>query len=579
MDEQIKTGIYFRKFDEDVSSRINLTELASFARNLPNVKVVKGGEEFDSVEGLQIIRQDTQSGSINRFLLVGMNPRTDHLLIRRELGRIGISPYLFELVSIEEQCAWAHGHLVEANMKAKDLIAMAVARLNNMKPLEEKRLEVRPECLVIGGGIAGMQAALDVADRGFKTYLVERESELGGRTAKLKMTFPTSSCGICCMEDCKDCALVPKPKQVGMYSNLEILTNSEVTSVGGGIGNFVVDVKNAQGETRTLNVGTVILATGSETYDPKLLPEYGYGLPNVITSVEFEEHDITLRGECPDLGKKPRRISYIQCVGSRMEKDGPKHCSIVCCTYAIGQAMAMKDRHPETDIYIHYIDLRGPSRGFEEFYLKAREKGIKFVRGRATKVEQTSEGTLLVHGEDSDLGTPIVVEADLVVLSVGQVPAKGTEDLSQWFHHRCEDDGFLMEHNPRYSSETTHCVFVAGCAQGPKGIRYSIADAKLAAGSATELMERGYVTVEDFEVIFDEEKCSGCGICINLCPYDAIEYIEDEEGKQRASLIEARCRGCGVCGAACPSRAFSYPVYHEDQILAQLYSITNGGRA
>ena len=570
MTDKPKTGVYICRCDLDIASNINVKDLESFAKRLPHVMVATNHRRLCTEEGIRLMERDIQNESVDRIVVAGCSPRAYQDMIQRELSRVGLNPYMYEQASIREQCAWVHPDKNEATEKAKDLLAMAVARINATDPLEERRLYLKPVSLVIGGGIAGMQAAIDLAEEGFKTYIVERESELGGRTARMGMTFPTSSCGICCIEDCKDCKLTPKIEQIYLGTNIEVFTNSEVVSVSGGIGDYNVDIKTAGGDMRTLNVGTVIITTGSKVFDPSKLPQYGYRFPNVLTSVEFEELNVALRGECPSLGKIPKRVSFIQCVGSRMERGGPSHCSMVCCTYAIGQARAVKERCPDTEVFIHYIDLRGAYRGFEEFYREARDAGIKFVRGRVSHVERMEDGMLLVHAEDLDLGGPAELEVDMVVLSVGQQPSDGTAQLSEMFHVGLDVDGFMKEHNLRFTHEAKTCVFVAGCAQGPRGIRYSIADAKIAASNAAALMKRGYINVEDIAAIYNEEKCSGCGVCINTCPYDAFELVESREGSLVASFIESRCRGCGVCGSACPSGAIDYPLFHDQQILAQI---------
>ena len=205
--------------------------------------------------------------------------------------------------------------------------------------------------------------------------------------------------------------------------------------------------------------------------------------------------------------------------------------------------------------------------------------GIKFVRGRVSNVERLEDGMLLVHAEDLDLGAPIELEVDMVVLSVGQQPSNGTTQLSEMFHIGQDVDGFLREHNLRFTHEAKNCVFVAGCAQGPRGIRYSIADAKIAANNAARLMKRGYINVEDIAAIFDPDKCSGCGVCINICPYDAFELEDTGDGGHVASFIDSRCRGCGVCGSACPSGAIDYPLFHEVHILAQIDALAPKGGA
>ncbi|MCK5559890.1 MAG: CoB--CoM heterodisulfide reductase iron-sulfur subunit A family protein, partial [Thermoplasmata archaeon] len=328
---------------------------------------------------------------------------------------------------------------------------------------------------------------------GFKTYLVEKTDKLGGRTYELSMTFPTHNCGICCIQSCKTCVLTPKLEDINRNPNIEILLKSEVLNIEGGLGSRHVTLQTPKGE-REIDVGSIIIATGTQIFDPTRVPEYGYEYDDVITSIELERLIVAQRdkgGELkrPSDGKVPKTVNFIQCVGSRDANKGNPHCSLVCCTYAIGQAMEIKKRYPNTSVYIHYIDLRGPYRGFEEFYEQAKKIGINFVRGRVAEVEK-EEDKLYIKAVDIDAGNPIEIETDLVILSVGQEPREASTKLAEKLHLQVDIDGFIKYFNPMLTPEERKGIFLAGCVQGPKGIRYSVEDAKLAASNAVALLSK-----------------------------------------------------------------------------------------
>ncbi len=355
------------------------------------------------------------------------------------------------------------------------------------------------------------------------------------------------------------------------------MLSSEIEEMSGGFGNRHVKIRTPSGP-KEIDVGTVIVATGSKTFDPKRIPELRYGNPNVITSVELEQILVAQRekGEGlirPSDGKVPKTINFIQCVGSRDKTKGNLHCSLVCCTYAIGQAREIKKLNPDANVYIHYIDLRGPYRGFEEFYQAAKEEGINFVRGRVSEVVVDKNKTF-VRAADTDSDTLLNIDSDLVVLSVGQEPADGSDKLAKMMHIQTDIDKFMKDINPMFPSEFRRGIYAAGTAQGPKGIRYSIEDAKAAAANAIELMKKGKTKFPRIVAFVDEERCRGFGRCEKVCEYEAIEIVQDaKRGVLVSKIDEIRCEGCGACSVTCCNKAITVNNFKPEQVEAMIRTI------
>jgi heterodisulfide reductase subunit A len=320
------------------------------------------------------------------------------------------------------------------------------------------------------------------------------------------------------------------------------------------------------------------VATGSKTFDPNRIPELRYGNPNVVTTVELEQLIVKQREKGrglrrPSDGKTPKTVNFIQCVGSRDKTKGNLHCSLVCCTYAIGQAREIKRMNPDANVYIHYIDLRGPYRGFEEFYDAAKEEGINFVRGRISEIVE-DKGKIYVRALDTDSDTLLNIDSDLVVLAVGQEPADGSDKLAKMLHIQTDVDKFMKDINPMFPSEFRRGVYVAGTAQGPKGIRYSIEDARAAASSAIELMKKGKTKFPRIVAFVDEERCRGCGRCEKTCEYGAITITQDpKKGALLSKIDEIRCEGCGACAVVCCNKAIHVNNFQADQVEAMIRAI------
>jgi heterodisulfide reductase subunit A-like polyferredoxin len=553
----------------EIDAGIDVQELLEFANSLSGV--VKEHEYLCGKEGLGFARDFLRESEANKVVLVGCSPRTHRGIFVRALS--DFKGLTIEHANIREQCAWAHEDRRRATEKAKVLVKMAVHRALELEPLEKVKLEITPATLVIGGGVAGMQAAFDIASRGFKVFLVERSGELGGRVARLSSTFPTIGCGICCMHNCPNCELTPKIEEIYAAENIEVLTHAEVVGAKGYLGNYKVKVRVEGTEEETeLNVGTVIIATGSKTFDPRRIPEYGYEFEDVITAEELERIYLEERlkgGDKlvrPSDGQITKRVNFIQCVGSRGLKPACNpYCSITCCLYAMGHARKIKELYPDTEVCIHYVDLRSPYRGFEEYYNAARDTGVKFVRGLVDRVEKQGDSLVVVY-DNAELRMMDEMETDLVVLSVGQEPSENTAKLSGMFHVGRDIDGFFMELNPRFLVEEVTGVYVAGGAVGPRNIRYAVADGRAAAENAIRLMEYGFLEKEGVVPEMDEEKCIKCATCFETCPFGAIELTKERELR----VVAEACWSCGICAAECPARALNLKHYKDEEIFAEL---------
>ena len=553
----------------EIDDGLEVPELLEFANSLSGV--VKEHEYLCGRAGLEFARNFLKESEANKVVLVGCSPRTHRGIFLRAFS--DFNGLTIEHANIREQCAWAHEDRRRATEKAKVLVRMAVHRVLELEPLKKIKVDITPSALVIGGGVAGMQAAFDIASRGFKVFLVERNKELGGRVARLSATFPTIGCGICCMHNCPNCELTPKIEEIYAAENIEVLTPAEVVGAKGHLGNYKVKVREeGMEEEKELNVGTVIIATGSKTFDPKRIPEYGYEFEDVITAEELEGIYLNERlkvGEKlvrPSDGQIPKRVNFIQCVGSRgLKPESNPYCSITCCLYAMGHARKPKELYPDAEVYIHYVDLRSPYRGFEEYYNAALDSGVKFVRGLVERVEKRGEKLVVVY-ENAELRKMDEMETELVVLSVGQEPSENTAKLSEIFHVGRDIDGFFMELNPRFLVEEVTGVYVAGGALGPRNIRYAVADGKVAADNALRLMEPSFIEKEGVVPEMDEEKCIKCATCFEICPFGAIELTKEREMR----VVEEACWSCGICAAECPARALNLKHYKDEQIFTEL---------
>jgi len=652
--EELRIGVYVCHCGKNIAGSVDCEEVAKYASTLPNVVLAKNNLYSCSDPGQESMKKDIIENKLNRVVVASCTPRLHEPTFRRMCEEAGLNKYLFEMANIREHCSWVHLYEPEkATEKAKDLVEMAVAKVALLKPQKEAVVPVTRNAMVIGGGVAGIQAALDLGDTGYQVYLVDKSPSIGGRMAQIDKTFPTMDCSIC--------ILAPKMSDAGRHPNIELLANSEVLEVNGYIGNFKVKVKKkpryvtkkctacgdcvkvcpvevpnefevgltyrkaiyipfaqavpavylideknclgigdntcakckevcgpdaieftAKEEIVELDVGTIIVATGVDVFEPTALTEYGYmKYPNVITSMEFERI-INAGGPTgghlvrPSDMKLPTSVGFIQCIGSRAlsEKKGHAYCSNICCMNTIKDCLLIKEHWPEIKLYVFYMDIRAFGKGFEDLYKRAKKAGVVFIRGLPGEVTENKENNnLFLFVEDLTSNKFYKMETDLLVLSVGIEPRADSSVIQRLLTLSKTSDGFFMEAHPKLRPVDTPTggVFLAGCAEGPKDIKDSVTQASAAAGRAGILMAKGSVTVEAITSRIDLVKCIGCGLCTKVCPYNAITVNKETK---KAEVIEAACAGCGTCGAECPFGAIEMRHFTDEQINGQIDAAT-----
>ena len=567
-----RVGVYVCHCGINIAATVDVEAVAAFAQTLPNVVVARDYTYMCSDPGQELIKGDIREHGLTHVVVASCSPNMHEPTFRGVVQEAGINPYCYEMANIREQCSWVHKDRARATEKAKQLVASAVAKAALLQPLEEREVSVTPAALVIGGGIAGIEAALDIANAGFKVYLVEKEPTIGGRMAQLNKTFPT-------LESCLE-LLGPRMRAVAEHPNIELLTSSEVVGIEGYIGNFQVEVQHATRNTqhaRHFEVGSVVVAIGYDHFDARLKPELGYSsYPNVITAPEFEGLFVELGSNGSGLTTRPpdhptiqpKDVVFIQCVGSRDETVGNEYCSRVCCMYTAKQAHLVKEKLPLANVTIFYMDVRAFGKGFEEFYDRVRGEGVMYRRGSVSEIYKRGD-RVVVRAEDTLLGEPMEMEADLVVLATGVVPRRGAQGIAELLKLPRSPDGFFAEAHPKLKPVDTvnDGIYLAGCCQGPKDIPDTIAQAKAAASSAMIPLSRGRVKVESVTGVVEVDLCAGCGICESLCTYGALAR-DDRRGIM--SVNEVLCKGCGACAAACPSGTMTLSHFTHDQIMAQI---------
>ena len=554
MESKPRIGVYICHCGVNIAATVDVEQVTEFAATLPGVVVARNYLYMCSDPGQALIQQDIEGQGLNRVVVASCSPRMHEPTFRGAAQQVGLNPYLVEMANIREQCSWVHSDREKATEKAKSLIASAVAKAAWLEPLEEREVGVTPGAVVVGGGIAGIIATLDVADAGFPVYLVEKSDHLGGRLTDLNRTFPT-------LEAVAE-LLEPLVERVQAHPNVTVFLNAQVTGVEGYVGNFEVEVGS-----RRIEVGSIIIATGYDVFDPHRKPELGYDqYPNVITSLELEHRLAT--EDLTGFGKPVRSVAFIQCVGSRDAQVGNLYCSRVCCMYTAKQSRLVRDLLPDASVTVFYMDVRTFGKGAEEFYDEARGKGVLYRRGSISEIIRRDDRVVLV-GEDTLQSRPLEFEADLVVLAVGMEPRSDVGDLSGLLKLARSSDGFFMELHPKLRPVDTAVdgVFLAGCCQGPKDVPDTVAQAKAAASSALIPLLRGTVPVESATAVVDEEWCAGCGMCVEVCPYGA-PALQPLWSVSRINAV--LCKGCGACAVTCPSKAIRLQHFTPEQIMAQV---------
>jgi heterodisulfide reductase subunit A len=503
-----------------------------------------------------MIQKDIQEGVIDRVIVASCSPTMHERTFRRCVAEAGFNPYLYQQVDIRENCSWVTKDIREATAKAYELIKAGVSRVKGLEPLWSTEYPVTPTTLVIGGGIAGITAATDILDAGFKVVLVEREDQLGGWAQRIGKGFPH-------LIPIKD-FLQEKLEVLKSYSQLKLYLSSEVAGLEGFPGNFQATIKHADNTTIEEAIGSIIVATGFSPFDARKKPEFAYGeSKQVMTTVEMEE---LLDQGMPLPNGQPKEVAFIQCVGSRDQSIGKEYCSRTCCMVVAKQALLLKELVPDAQVSVFYMDVRAFGKGYEEFYEKAQRKGVLYIRGNPSEVYRAGD-KMIIGYEDTLLGRPQEMAADLVVLAVGMEPAAGTTELINTLRVTGDKDGFFLEAHPKLGPLDTHSdgIFIAGCCQGPKDIPDTVAQAHGAAARATVHFHQDRVIKEPVVAHIDTEVCSGCGLCESICSFDALHL---DERTKRMTVQEAICKGCGACAATCPSGAISLKHFRPSQVLS-----------
>jgi len=619
-----RIGVFVCHCGTNIAGTIRVEDVLRFAQSLPYVTLVKDYPYLCSDAGQSLIKESIRKHGLTHVVIAACTPELHQSTFQECVAEAGVDPHCLTVANIREQCSFVHRDARTATEKAKRIVAAAVARAALLEEVPVERISTLPRMLVIGAGIAGIQAALDAAEAGLEVVLVERSPTIGGRMAQLVKTFPT--------DDCALCILSPRMHEVWHHPRIRVYTLTEVAEVNGSAGCFHVRLKQApryvdvnkcvacgicervcpvevpsefdagMGTRKAIylpfpqavprafvidsnactkcgrcatacpqsairfddrelewweEVGAIVVATGVQEIDPRELPEYGYGEnPLVVTQLQLArllDPSGPTRGQLlrPD-GKPVRRVIMIQCVGSR-DEHRRTYCSVYCCMAALKHASMIKMEHPDVDVLICYTDIRAARKRFEEYYVRAQDLGVRFVRGRVSRVTYDPQREVaIVHVYHTLLDRILELEADLVVLSVAVEPPPSTRRLARLLGIATDRYGFVEEAHPKLRPVETRLegIYVAGAAAGPCDIQDAVAQGSAAAAKAVAFVRRGYREVPLLVPEVNEDHCSLCLACITACPYSALR-IE----KERIVVDVLSCRSCGICAATCPSGA------------------------
>ncbi|MDL2291216.1 CoB--CoM heterodisulfide reductase iron-sulfur subunit A family protein [Desulfovibrio sp. OttesenSCG-928-F20] len=653
----MRIGVFICHCGSNIAGTVDCAGVAEQARSFPDVAYAADIMYACAEPGQEAIIEAIKEHSLGGVVVASCTPRMHEPTFRKAVERAGLNRYMFEMANIREHVSWIGKDMQANTNKAAELVRMAAAKLRLNKELTPKSFPVTKRLLVIGGGVAGIQAALDAADAGLEVVLVEKEPTIGGKMAKLDKTFPTV--------DCSSCILGPRMVEVSQHPNITLYAAAEVESVSGYVGNFEVSVRkkatcvdwskctgcglctekcpskksfdrfnegmgpttaitiafpqaipkkacidksscrqftrgkcgvcakvcptgaidyDQQDEIVQVKVGGIVAATGYDLIDWSVYQEYGGGrYPDVITSLQYERL-LSASGPTgghvkrPSDGREPKNVVFVQCVGSRDPSIGRPYCSGFCCMYTAKQAILTKDHIPGSQSYVFYMDIRSPGKGYDEFTRRVQEEyQAQYIRGRVSLIYPKpgpNGDTLIVRGADTLMGSQVEVEADLVVLAVGGEAAKGAPGLAEKLRISYDQYGFFMEGHPKLKPVETNTagVFLAGACQGLKDIPASVAQGSAAAAKAIGLLSRDMLESDPQIASVNVARCIGCGKCIEVCPFKAIQEI-DMRGAPKAEVIETVCQGCGLCNATCPQGAIQLSHFTDNQILAEVEAL------
>jgi heterodisulfide reductase subunit A len=559
-----RIGVFVCHCGTNIAGVVNVPDVVDYAKTLPNVVYAENNLYTCSNDAQDRIKDQIAEHGLNRVVVASCTPRTHEPLFRNTIAEAGLNPYLFEMANIRDQCSWVHMHEPErATQKSKDLLRMAVAKSRLLQPLQRQKINIQKSALVIGGGLAGMTAALTLARQGSGVYLVEKENELGGNLRHIHYLLN----GEKPQEE-----LARLRDEIQQSSRIEVFAGAVIENIEGSIGNFKTRI-STRGKTTEFTHGVVIVATGAKQYEPKA---YLYGQDDrVITQRDLEERLASGNGFlASDGNRSAKTVVMIQCVGSR-EADHP-YCSRVCCADAIKNALRIKMLSPATNVYVLYRDIR--TYGFKEsYYTKARQQGVIFARydeDRKPEVSRNSHG-LQVTVFDQTLGMPMLIPADSVVLSAGIHPHEENRVLAQFLKVPLNSEGFFLEAHMKLRPVDfmTDGVFLCGLAHSPKSIDESILQAQAASARAAAVLVQDSLELEANISQVVDESCDGCAYCVDTCPFKSIalvEYMWMGSIKKVVETNESTCKGCGCCQATCPKNGIFVRGFTLDQIRAQI---------
>ncbi|HEX75892.1 MAG TPA: CoB--CoM heterodisulfide reductase iron-sulfur subunit A family protein [Dehalococcoidia bacterium] len=560
-----RIGVYVCECGTNIAEKVDIDQVIAAISPLKNVEVIERYKLLCSEDGKEFLKQSIEEHGLTHVVVAACSPKQHEVTFMNVCEQAGLNPQLFQLANIREQCAWVTPNAEEATDKAIRQTRAAISRVLYHDPLEKKEVEVSPDVLVIGGGIAGIKASQLLAAPDRKVYLIEKTSSLGGKVKSFSKLFINMESGFNLIEQ--------ELQSLVENENIEVLTESEVEQILGFLGNFEVKVvKKAEDKELNFNVGAVILATGFDLFDPKGLPQYGYGkLDDVYTSLEFEEMNI------PDgptngkillkSGRPPESVAIIHCVG-REEKD---YCSKVCCLYSLKFTSMLKSQLPSAKVSHFYSDLCVPGKSYQKFYEDTKELGVEFVRSAKTEVIGSGKGITIKY--ETETGAKGDLAVDMVILLTAMESSSDARKFAEMLNIPLDDKGFFVEEHQLLSpvASAAEGVFVIGCAQGPQSIAESIVQSEAAAGKILSALIPGRKLELEARVSeISESFCLGCQTCVDVCPYGAITFDET----RRVSVVnEVLCHGCGNCAAACPSGAAKLKHFTFPQIYQELKEV------
>jgi heterodisulfide reductase subunit A-like polyferredoxin len=577
-EDKPRIGVFICSCGSNIAGVVDVAEVTDYAATLPNVAHAENTMYTCSADSLKLIQERIREKGLNRVIVSSCTPRTHEPIFRDTIRQAGLNPFLFEMANIRDQDSWVHRQWPElATQKAKDLTRMAVARSRLLEPLYTQEQGLSHRALVIGGGVAGMSAALDLGDQGYEVTLVEREAELGGQARKLSLSGDGGD---------PQAFLRSLIARVNGQPLIEVLTGHEIVKSGGFVGNFSTTVASRSDPTRrVIEHGVTIVATGAQEYR-----QGAYGLgddPRIITQIDLEQRLASdfhqPRSGSSDqgpigTGDELRSVVMLQCVGP-WDEDGSEtdfYCSRICCTVAAKNALRLRQQHPETQVFVLYNrDIR--TYGFQEtIYTAAREAGVFFLRyEEGTRPQVSANGRLRITVRDEILRQPLTLEPDLLVLSEAIVPAEGSRELAELLKFSCTLEGFFLEAHVKLQPVDfpAEGIFLAGTAHYPKLLDEAIAQAGAAAARATRILSKDELEVGGAVAVVDQTKCTACLTCVRICPFGAAQINPALTGvggvAGAAEITAAACRGCGLCPAECPAKAIQLQHFTDEQVLAK----------